>query len=418
MRAGAGEAEIRFSPQLFPLEGFAGVHDLPHTGVLILEKGSRVAVASVEIVMLPDDLIQRCRQEIAVIADTTPENVWLHMTHAITTPHAPGGPRLGLGGDTAKEAEADPLEEEKQSLYEQAVLEAVREAAGRARYSLAPAQLGFAQAPCRLVRTRDVETPAGWWIGVGDEIPEQPLSVLAVRDLRGRLLGMLLHYAMKPCAIDNAWMTEGRRLVSADAPGHACRLLEKELGMPVLYAMGAAADLVPLKTAWYDRASPEGGVETVDEGVEAGLAYAEELGERLAQAAHALLKELRWHEPACLERRGESFSWPAKERLPMRPCHTAEFVLKGDVEVPVEVLVLGSIALVGGKPEMNALTAKQLQERSPCAHTLFLAMVNGGMKYMPDLASYAKPTWEALASLLMPGAAEEFVTRAAKLLTQ
>jgi hypothetical protein len=40
-------------------------------------------------------------------------------------------------------------------------------------------------------------------------------------------------------------------------------------------------------------------------------------------------------------------------------------------------------------------------------------MVNGGMKYMPDKASYDNNTWEAQSSMLMPGAAEAFVEKVA-----
>ena len=45
-------------------------------------------------------------------------------------------------------------------------------------------------------------------------------------------------------------------------------------------------------------------------------------------------------------------------------------------------------------------------------------MVGGGMKYMPDQASYERLSWEALTSMLMPGAAEKFVDTAIQLLEE
>ena len=106
MKVGAGNAEIMFQKELFPLEGFCGIHDLPKVSVLVIEEAQKVAIVSIEIVMLWDDFIEKCRKAVAEITDTPPENVWIHVTHAITTPHAPGGPRIGLGGEVT-EGKAD-----------------------------------------------------------------------------------------------------------------------------------------------------------------------------------------------------------------------------------------------------------------------------------------------------------------------
>ena len=55
--AGAGAAPIQFGPDLFPLEGFRGVHDDPMARILLLECG-KVAIACLEMVMLPHDCIE------------------------------------------------------------------------------------------------------------------------------------------------------------------------------------------------------------------------------------------------------------------------------------------------------------------------------------------------------------------------
>ena len=86
--------------------------------------------------------------------------------------------------------------------------------------------------------------------------------------------------------------------------------------------------------------------------------------------------------------------------------------------MPVEIISLGSVVLVAGKPEINAITERQLQKRSQYRNTLYLSMVNGGMKYMPDLESYHRISWESQASMLMPGAAEAFVDTAIKLMEE
>ncbi|PWM75663.1 MAG: hypothetical protein DBX59_01410 [Bacillota bacterium] len=418
MKAGVGGAVISFSPRLFPLEGFVGIHDLPHAGVLLLEQEERVALISVEIVMLPDSLIDKCRRETAAILGTKPEKVWLHMTHTISTPHAPAGPQVGLGGEVLARDSSESEDDDKQTLYEEAIREAIRAATMQALEGLAPAELGFGQAICPLLQQRDIETPEGWWIGPSGTTTEELLSVLAVRNSTGHLSGILLNYAMKPCVIDNAWLNIGRRQISADGPGCACRLLEAAFGVPVLYTMGAAADLLPRKTAWFDRVTQKGEIETVDLGVDAGLEFVSQIGKQLAEEVDKILGHLTWTKPERLAVGMDSFSWPGKARTPMHPCRKADFRPADPAVVPVEVILLGSVALVGGKPEMNAISAGQLRQVSPCPYTLFLGMVNGGMKYMPDLRSYQKPTWEALASPLMPGAAEKFVAQAAGLITK
>lgn len=70
------------------------------------------------------------------------------------------------------------------------------------------------------------------------------------------------------------------------------------------------------------------------------------------------------------------------------------------------------------KPEVNCRTELELKAKSPYAHTCLICMVNGGMKYMPDLSAYERNTFEAQSSMLMPGAAERFVEIVSAALTE
>ena len=62
------------------------------------------------------------------------------------------------------------------------------------------------------------------------------------------------------------------------------------------------------------------------------------------------------------------------------------------------------------------ITAAELAEKSPCEKTILISMINGGQKYMPDAKSYARITWEAQNSMMMPGAAEAWVNRVVEIL--
>lgn len=420
MKVGAGNAEIMFQKELFPLEGFCGIHDLPKVSVLVIEEAQKVAIVSIEIVMLWDDFIEKCRKAVAETTETPFENVWIHVTHAITTPHAPGGPRIGLGGEVT-EGKEDREEAEllkKRESYENTIMHALQKAAEEASL-LKEAEMAVGTGSCDLIRGRDIETPGGWWIGIdGAGESNETMTVLGFRDTDSNLIAVLLSYGMKPCVIDNSEMEKGNRLISADAPGLCCRELENSLGTTVLYCTAAAGDRVPVKTAWYDQVGSDGKPETVDLGVEQGIAFAREIAGQMAAAAEKIIDEAKLVRVDEISHKAGSFVWETKGRIPLQPYRELTFTSDGKKDVPVEIISLGSVGLVAGKPEINAITERQLQKRSQYRNTLYLSMVNGGMKYMPDLESYHRISWESQASMLMPGAAEAFVDTAIKLMEE
>lgn len=420
MKAGAGNAVIEFSKELLPVEGFCGIHDLPKISVLVLEGEMRVAIVSVEVVMLWDEFLGICRKTVAEITQTPEECVWIHVTHAITTPHAPGGPHIGLGGNEVhmRYTEEEEILRKKRQIYESAIHSALVKASEQAAL-LRDAVLYVGTGECALIEGRDIETPQGWWIGTkGAGESNETMTVLVWKDMEGNGIGALISYGMKPCVIDNAEMEVGKRLISADAPGLCCRQLEESLGIPVLYCTAAAGDRIPVKTAWYDQADETGQIKTVDLGVARGIEFAEEIALEMAQKAEQIISEAKEIPAEEISHRSGSFLWDTKGRIPMHPYKELTFTKEGQTEVPVEVITLGEVALAGGKPEINAVTEKELQKKSPYRHTLYVSMVNGGMKYMPDQASYDRISWESLASMLMPGAAEKFVEEAVRLLEQ
>ncbi len=420
MKVGAGNAQIMFQKELFPLEGFCGIHDLPKVSVLVIEDVQKVAIVSVEIVMLWDDFIETCKKAVAERTGTPAEHVWIHVTHAITTPHAPGGPQIGLGGEVTGRKEDSPEAEllRKRESYENAIMQALQTAAGSASI-LKEAELSVGTGICDLIQGRDIETPGGWWIGTnGVGASNETMTVLCFRDTESKPIAALISYGMKPCVIDNSEMDKGKRLISADAPGLCCRELERALGTPVLYCTAAAGDRVPVKTAWYDKVGPDGRPETVDLGVEQGIAFAQELAGQMAAVAAQIIEEAKPVKVHGISQKKTSFVWETKGRIPLQPYRELTFAADGKKEVPVEVLMLGNVALVAGKPEINTVTEHQMQERSQYPHTLYVSMVNGGMKYMPDLESYRRISWESQASMLMPGAAETFVDTAIKLMEE
>lgn len=418
LRAGAGAAPMCFQQEMFPTEGFCGIHDDPFLKVLLLDCGEKVAIVSVEIVMFPGDLTDQIKKTIGMITNTKEDNIWVHMTHAITTPHAPHAP-VGMGGVRLEISEEEKKAlDHKIALYYESVMKSTVKAAEAAAASFRPAKMGIGTGDCAVNINRDVPTPYGWWINFNPDGPSNhTATILRFDDLDGKTIGAVISYGLKPCGIDNSEMEKNTRLVSSDVPGLACRLLEEKLGAPCLFAMSAAGDQVPLEQAWYDVVEENGTVRKVDIGVQAGLEIVERLGRRMAQELAPVLERIVCDQAAAEIALDQSFiEWPGKNRGKMQPTLKAEYETEGTRRVDVKAMTIGDVALVGLKPEINAPTEAQLQQASPYRTTLVVSMVNGGQKYMPQHEAYENSTWEAQNSPLMPGAAEAWVAEAVKVL--
>lgn len=418
--AGAGCGTIHFPDALFPMEGFCGIHDAPVARVLAMECGEKAALVSLELVMLPPELVELVKIIVSDHTGIKRENIWVHTTHAITTPHAPHAP-IGMGGVPLEISEEDKKDlDARIELYTNAVKTAVNEAAKAAAEAFQPAILGIGQAESHICVNRDVETPFGWWIGMDPGGKTDPVyHMLRFDDEAGKPIAVVMNGGLKPCAIDNSQMGENKRLISSDVPGLACHLIEKEMEVPCLFFMGAAGDQVPREQALLDEVLSDGTVKTVDLGVEAGLQMVERLGRQMAEDVLPELKGIDCHMDAPEIMVGATHVvWGGKGRMRMQPRKTVEFVQEREITIDGSVITIGNIALAGLKPEVNCITGQQLAAASPYEKTLLISMVNGGQKYMPDAESYEKITWESQSSMMMPGAAEAWVDAVVKKLQE
>ena len=423
--AGAGKAPICFPDDIAPMEGFCKVHDDPAVRILCLDGDTRFVIAAFELVMLPDDVMADCKAIIAEKLDVSEENIWLHVTHAITTPHSPGGPLIGPGGEVRPippEMLARltvPIESIVQArktycaIIKDAVAKACEQAADRKE-----ACIGVGKGSCDVNENRDIETPNGWWVGRhGKGCSNKEMTVMHFADKLGEKIASIVSYGVKPCVIDNSGMRQGKRQISADLTGVACRALEAQWNAPVLFLMSAAGDQIPSKTVLFD-GWEDGKLVTRDLGVEQGLAWVEELGRQMAGDALAVGSGIVCEElDGGISCANSSFLWQSKGRSRMEPTRQVEYIPEREMQVPLSVLKIGGdVALVATQPEMNAVTERQLWEKSPVENTLLVTMVNGGMKYLPDRDSFDRVTWEALSSMLMPGGAEKLVDTAVAVL--
>ncbi len=408
LKAGAGSSPIVFPAEMFDpslpnLEGFNGVvHDNPYARVLVLERDIKIAICSLELVNIPSYAITLCKNIVSAKTGTLPQNVWVHATHAITTPHVPGN------------ADHAPTYDEVQATYYYtAVQNAISEAAEQAADTFQEAVAGFGTGYCDVNMNRDVMFADGnWYIGLGSTMPSnKTMTVLRVNSKHGHHpIGFLISYGIKPTCIDNSEMAAKTRQISSDVPGLACRLMEEKFGAPALFCMPAAADQVPRKWCWYQAwDDAQGKAVWVDEGVANGLEYVQELGSEMGYDAIKIAKKISCrdsHQKIAIKE--SSFTTRNKDNT-------------ADVEIAVGVIRFGDAAFVGFKPEMNCVTEQELWAESPYKHTLLISFRDGDQKYMPDASAYGigtneKGTAEAQKSGFIAGTAEKLVDTAIDLL--
>lgn len=407
VKAGFGKGTIRFPDSLFPVEGFTGVHDDPHARLMVLEtEAEQMALLAVELVNIPRSAVAAWREQISTAFGIPLEKIWVHMTHAITTPHEPGpmGPPDKRPAPTAED-------ERKKKLFHEVANAAVAEAIEGAKADLSEARLGWGTGTCNANVNRDVETPYGWWIGKkGDGPSNHTMTLLRVDGLDGAPKGFLISYGLKPCAVDNAGMRDGTRLVSAEVCGACCNQVEEAYGVPTLYCMSAAGDQIPAKTAFSECVDDEGQVHLNDEGPEQGFVYLEELSREMSGCALAIAKGITCDEE--VEQAGwanVSFRWEKRKGGRRVLSKELASIPDGEMEVTSEVFRLGNAAFVAVRPEVTTPVEADLLARSPYAHTILLSMTNGEMKYLTERAAFERGTWEAQSCMLMPGAAEKLV---------
>ena len=232
--AGAGAAPMKFDAAMFPMEGFSGeVNDDPYARVLVLGKGAKSAIVSLELVNASSEAIRICKEVVSEKCGVPESRIWVHATHAITTMHAPG-------------------EQDKNEMYLKSVRDAITAAAEQAAESYQPAVMGVGTGTCDVNANRDIELNGKWYYGLGSKLESnKTMTILRFDDLDGKPIGFFISYGIKPTCIDNVEKETNTRKISADVPGYACVMMEKEFGVPAMFCMPAAGDQIPAKIAMY-----------------------------------------------------------------------------------------------------------------------------------------------------------------------
>ncbi len=413
LRAGAGRAVIELPAELFPTEGFIGVHDMLRARVLLLESGNKVAFLSIELTSLPEEVIVALQKTVGEMANIPPENVLVFVTHTFSAPHFMP---MHLCKTLA--------DKQRNELLFRVIKAAVTQATSQAVVRMEAARFGYKTGFCNVNVNRDVSTADGWWLGSNETGPsDKSVLVLRFETLEGDPIALLFSYGVQPSVMDEPPTPDSDRMVTADMAGAASRFLEKQYGAAVtaLFCLGAAADQAPsLKGARFQYVDKDGHVQ-VEDIEEEGFIIAKMLGRRLGIEVLQTSEKIR-----CQALTSSIFIKKGVVRCPgqkmirdlhsLRPTKQYDFLPADERDEPVQIVMLGNVALVGVRPELCCQTGLNIKEQSPFPETMVLTMVNGGAKYMPDRSAYDRITYEAMNSPFGRGSAELLCEKVIELL--
>ena len=399
----SGRKAIGVFREFFPAEGFAKQIDTLHARVLVLEEQARHAMLVLEMTSIPPEEVE------AMAAILREETAALHTyvlaTHTFSAPHFMPDHIL-----------KDEAERDKKRTLQTVVYAAVREAAREAAANLREATLKMGVADCPVGTARDVLTPDGWWIGNnGDGEVDRRLTALQLTDGCGNPIAVLIHYAIQSSVLDGSRLRSGGKAVSGDLAGRMAEALEGEFKVPVLFLIGAAGDQAPrakAKTDWFEK-----GIRTETDLQDDAIALLQEQAAEMAHAARAAL-EAAVPAGAGLQHRSCSVTLPGKvinrNLRELHPTKEPPYVPEGTNEQIIELLQIGGVKLVGVKPELNCVTAREIAGNDPMVR--IVTLWNGGAKYLADRESCRRITYESQNSPFYPGAAEMLAEAARGLL--
>jgi neutral ceramidase len=382
-RAGAAKVEISARAGGAELTGYpnrvgpaVGIHDPLFVRALVLETpdGGRVALCSLELCYVGEDVVADARERIARDAGIPDERVFISATHTHSGPH-----------------DVDV------TCWPDGLAAPIAAAVTEACEALRPARVGagWGAVPGVAINRRRFEEPV-----------DPALLVVRVDEVGGGPLAVYCGFGCHPVVLgpDN-------RLVSGDWPGSCARMLEERLGGVALMAQGACGDVNPLTDgvrdggaiaattgAWYygmpgdDRRIGDRTGGTFEEADRLGRTVAEEALRVRAGIEAAEITRIRARQIAVPAAAGESDGASAPR---------GHYHLRVGPEQPLEVMVMAvdgpGLLLVGQPGEVFARTGAQLRRRLRHAGwraPFVVAYANGWRAYLPPADAFVEGGYE------------------------
>ncbi len=383
----AGVGRTTLTPPLgTPLIGYGGRErgadairdDIYATSLVLSDGNTTVALVTCDLCALPIRQVQYVQRVIEERIGIPPAHVM------INTSHAHSGPLTTFNEETPESLRQIVV----------ALLDGIAESVVQAAAALVPCRLSAGRGSVEASINRRKRN--GYSDAVTPESPEgtvdPDLDVMRIDGIDGTPLAVLTSYACHPVAL-----RPPSHAISADFVCALRATVEPQTGAPLLFAQGAAGNLVPIgpEMEMEERLELTGEVLGTEAlrvytalGVEARGADESSASlsgktpappkPELAAASENLLLDLWTEQPpiADVERSRQTF-----------PYLTPPLV-NGKVECAVQALRLGNVALVGVAGEAFVEIGLAVKARSPIPHTIFLGYTNGCLGYIPTTAAY------------------------------
>ena len=423
LTAGVGRT-ILTPPLGTPLIGYGGrehgadtIRDDVYATSLVLSDGeTKIALITCDLCALPIQQVRHVQRHIEQRTGIPPGHVLINCSHA----HS--GPLTTFNEETPAGLRRIVLN----------LLDMIAESVSQAAAKLVPCHLSAGKGSVQASINRRARN--GYSDAVTPDFPEgtvdSDLHVVRIDGLDGTPLAILTSYACHPVAL-----RPPSHAISADFVCALRATVEPQIGVPLLFAQGAAGNLVPTgpDMEMEERLELTGKM-LGDEALRVHAA----LG-RIDQRAQDTLNE-----QGGKAREADSLGTPARSeslgpntraddsldaqaggtRPPPRPMlaaasetlllnlwkdqpevtgaghshqtfpYLAPPLVDDMVECAVQALRLGDIALVGVAGEAFAEIGLAVKARSPFAHTIFLGYTNGCLGYIPTAAAYPAGGYE------------------------
>ncbi len=400
MKAGAARATVDLEGVL-PHDGFDVLRHEVYARALVVEAaGQRACVLTLEATSIAPALLAELRGAVKETVGCDGAFTWVVPTHTFSVPHVrtPGH----LADDGARE---------RNERYRMALVDAARAAVAQAVEGIRPVTLAVAEGRCPVNVNRDVETPAGWWLGADAcGFADHAMPTLVMKDAEGKPVAVLATADVQSSVLDKSRDSEGRRVVNGDLFGFAAAALERELGGVALLLPGAAGDQAPAERAVTVTFDASGCKQETD-AHEDGYRMLHQQGAALADALAGAVREAREVGGADIDARAVDVLLPAQARADfatLAPHRSYEFHTAGEQRTRVYLLRLGEVALVGVQPEVASAFGAAVRAARP-GRVLFATLVNGAQKYLPAPDAYEKITYEAMNSGFAAGSHERLL---------
>jgi len=327
-------------------------------------------------------------------------------------------------------------------------------AAWQALQQMEPVHVGSGCGSCAISRIRRVHAQGGEVVvGVNEEaVADSTVGVIRFDRYDGSTLATVVHYACHPTTV--GWQSDQ---FTPDYPGPMRFVVEKQLGGTCLFLQGAAGDLGPRRgfcgdLSVYRRLGQELGlaaasialaVDTMQHKAElvsvmpSGANIAQytyrpssdntplgmmsrrlQLPIRTLQSEHEIAKELedlreRVEELRAASNLSEMLLVQAKAtQMGWRLENSRRYGGQATTEWPMQVIRIGSTALVSIAGEPFSSIAKRIRAESAATVTFVSGYSNGGFGYIPDRAAYAEGGYEVEATPFSEDAADIVVGEA------